>query len=515
MNFSRFGPGGVTAGGVTAQAAGWIVAAGFSLWLPHAWCAPFSGVMFEDAPAFAPDALMPVYRRSLGEPLTERLSERLSLDLIAHYQGHGYLPPAPRLVRVHEQAGILVMEMREPHVARVRLDGREHVDDPAFWSLVQELRGTRPMSRAAFDAWLRRANRFGFAVQGSLMRAARDSPEYVASLRIADRRWQGMMHLDNRGPGQLGHEVAQLSFVHRWPREALGHLRLDAAAAVDHERLRYLGISGGHRLRERGDGLQWSYARSESTLPIPDTARAVDYRRERAEVELRVPLVRRVRQRAEVSLGLRSYDFDQFLDDGRRLRRDRIRAAELGYALTLAGDARRHVVELDLSQGLTGLGASLSPPGAEADFTVLTGRYRYSRRLAASWKVWSDLQVHASADVLPASERFFVGGRSLGGAFDPATLSGDQGLGARIGIDRALHLAGQPVTAFAYYDHGYVWSNDDERPGDDAGSVGLGVRGTYRKLSWSLEVGVPARQPETPSLLEDDPRAFFSLTQRF
>jgi hypothetical protein len=43
----------------------------------------------------------------------------------------------------------------------------------------------------------------------------------------------------------------------------------------------------------------------------------------------------------------------------------------------------------------------------------------------------------------------------------------------------------------------------------------LGVRGAYRKLSWSLELGVPARAPETPTLLEDKPRAFFSLTQQF
>jgi hypothetical protein len=34
-------------------------------------------------------------------------------------------------------------------------------------------------------------------------------------------------------------------------------------------------------------------------------------------------------------------------------------------------------------------------------------------------------------------------------------------------------------------------------------------------LSWSLEVGVPVLKPNTPTLLEDDARVFFSLTQKF
>jgi hemolysin activation/secretion protein len=502
--------------GWTGWMAAWVVTASAVVGVPHAWAAPFSGVMFEDAPSFRPDTLLPVYGQALGAPLSDTLAQRLSLDLIELYRSHGYLAPAPRLVRTHAEAGILVMEMREAHVARVRLDGREHVDAPGFWPLVQELRGTRPLSRAGFDDWLRRANSFGFAVQGSLTRMEADSAEYMASLNVAGRRWQGVVHVDNRGPSQVGGDIAQVSLNYRWPREAWGHLRLDVAAAVDHERLRYVGLSGGHRVRERGERVHWSYARSESTLPIPGTVRTVDYQRERAEVGLRVPLVRRLRQRAELSLAVRSYDLDQFLDDGRRLRRDRIRAAELGYDLAVAGaGGRRHSLEVAMSQGLKGLGASLSPPGAQADFTVLTGRYRYSQGLDTAWRVWTDVHLQASADRLPASERFFIGGRHLGGAFDPATLSGDQGLGVRLGIDRGLSVAGTPVTTFAYYDHGYVWSNDNARPADDAGSVGLGVRGAYRKLSWSLELGVPARAPETPTLLEDKPRAFFSLTQQF
>src|SRR5690606_3345664 len=105
------------------------------------------------------------------------------------------------------------------------------------------------------------------------------------------------------------------------------------------------------------------------------------------------------------------------------------------------------------------------------------------------------------------------GGRSLGGAFDPATLSGDRGLGVRVGLDRSFTVRGREITGYVYYDHGWVRSVERTRPADDAGSMGFGARGALGRLSWSLELGVPAEKPETPTLLEDDPRLFFSLTQ--
>ena len=502
--------------GSARRVACWSTVLVLALFTSAARGAPLAAVMFEDAPALGSAALLPAYHDALGTPLTHELTGRLPHAVAAIYRERGYLPPAPRVVRTRGHAGIVVMEVREPHVVLVRLDGREQTDFPGLQSFIVELRAMRPLGRSGFDAWLGRVNGAGFPVQGSLIRVRADSPGYVASLRIDDRRWQGLMHVDNRGPAQLGREIAQLSLGYRWPNERLGHLRFDAAAAADHERLRYLGISGGHRVNDRGDRLQWSYSRSRSELPVGDTVRRVDYRRERVEVELSVPLVHRLRQRAGVTASLRSYELDQFLDDGRRLRRDRIRVAGIGYDLAMAGDGGgRHTVDVAVLQGLPFLGSSVSPPRAEEDFTAIAGRYGYGRGFAGQWHLRGDLHVQAADDRLPASERFFVGGRALGGAFDPAVLSGDEGLGARLGVDRRIRLAGIPMTAFSYYDHAYVRSRGDSRPSDDVGSAGLGLQGSYGKLTWSVELAVPVKSPRTADVLEDGTRAFFSLTQRF
>lgn len=484
---------------------------------PAAWATPFAGLMFDDGASLSPEALLPAYRDLLGNPLDDALAERLRVRLVDYYRSRGFLPPAPRLVGLNDAAGIVVMELREPRVARVQLDGREHVDATELDPLLRELTDIRPLSHVRFAGWLERANDRGMALRGALVRSSESPYEYIASLRADARRWHGLAHLDNRGPAQIGHEVAQLSVTYAWPRPAFGQLRVDAAAAVDHRRLRYAALSGTHRVSVRGNTLRWKYARSESTLPIPDTTRRVDYDRERAELAYVAPLQRRSRLRTDLSLMLRSYDVDQDLDDGRALRRDRIRALELDYGLIAAADGGgRHSARVSLNQGIDTLGASLWPDGADPTFTALTVEYGYRSRIAR-WQWFGDVSAQASGDRMPASERFFIGGSSLGGAFDPATLSGDEGLGARLGIERSFDAPAlaRPLTVYSYYDHAWVWSHDADRPADDAGSAGLGVRGEVAGLVWNVEVGVPVQTPDTPTLLEDDLRVFFSLTQRF
>lgn len=483
-----------------------------------ALAAPFAGVLFQDGPQMDAEALLPAYRDALGRPITAGLVDQVQAGLIAQYRAGGYLDPAPRLIRQHEAAGLMVLEMREARVGGVHIDGREHVDTAEFATLIRELRAIAPLKRADFSAWLARVNARGYAVRGSLVRSSAEPHLYLASLHSAGRRWYGVAHLDNRGPEQFGHEIAQLSVGYRWPNPGLGQIRVDVASAADPDRLRYAGVAGAHQLRSRGDALRWKYARSESQLPVVNGTRHVDYDRERAELAYGMPLTRRTRRSADLSVGLSSYDLDQHLDDGRAIREDRIRTAWLGYrTVVAAGAGVRHELGVTARQGIDGLGTSLWPDTADADFTAVDASYGYRTPVGDDWRAYGDLSMQISGDRLPSSERFFIGGRELGGAFDPATLSGDQGLGARAGLERTFQVLAlaAPLTAYAYYDHGWVWSNDDTRPADDAGSTGLGVKGQVGGLSWGLELGVPVVKPETPTLLDDDPRLFFSLTQRF
>lgn len=483
------------------------------------WAAPFAAVTIEDESIFTPEDLLPLYQLKLGTPLNEALQRSLTTAITGHYQREGYLAPAPRIARVIDAAGIVVLEIQEPHVARVQVSGREYIEDERFWLLVQQLKQTKPLSRGLFEEWLSEVNKLGLAVQGNLIQATADSNLYLASVRVTEKRWHGLLHLDNRAPEQLGRELLQASFGYRAADERVGYFRLDAATAEDPDRLFYLGLSGTHRLLQRGDTVRWKYSASDSTLPIRSIDRDVEYDRARAELEYKAPLTRRARHRSDLIIGARAYHLDQHLDDGRQLRRDRIRAAHLGYSLAAArGKQHLHRLELSLEKSLaTDLWQSSGVSVSDEDFLVAALDYHYRYAFASHWQTRLNLQLQYSDDHLPSSERFSIGGGRLGGALDPATLSGDKGLGLRWHTERKFQSAmlETPVRGFVYYDHGYVWSNDPTRPADDAGSLGIGVKLAWRGLSIALEAAHPVVKPESPSLLEEDSRLFFSLSQQF
>lgn len=492
-----------------------------------AWCsaaaasAPFSGMVLEDAPALGPADLLPAYADLLGQPMSDRLVVDVSGRLTRLYRDGGYFDPAPRVVRRLDAAGVLVLEVREPALADVRVNGREHVQDPDFWLLVRELQALRPLGPGAFDDWLARANSLGVPVQGRLARSSSAPHQYVASLTVTERRWHGLAYIDNRGPEALGREIAQLSVGYRAVRPWVGQLRVDAAVAVDPDELTYVGAAGEHRITTGGTLLRWRAAHSTSTLPVAGTERSVDHDRRRAVLDVAVPMARQTRVFADLNLALHGYDLAQDLDDGQALRRDRIRAAAVSFDGAYAPDSRqRHRLTASVTQGLDGLGAKTWTRNdfdpVDGDFLVGRMDYRYQRQLDARWRAAADLHLQASGDRLPTSERFFIGGGRLGGAFDPATLSGDDGVGARLTIERTVAIDGVPfaLTAFGYLDHSYVRSNG-ARPSDDAGSVALGARGVRRGLSVTLEVALPVVSPQTPSLIDDDARLLFSVSQRF
>lgn len=481
--------------------------------------APFAGVLVQDEPALSREDLLGTYRQFLGKQIDDALVDDILSGFTALYRQRDYLQPAPRLVRTFPDTGFLVIEMREAHVARVSVSGREHVQQDEFWAHVETLKQTRPLSRKAFDQWLVDASALGVAAQGDLIRAGENAHRYLASVKVQANRLHGLIHTDNRAPPQLGHELAQVMVGYRFRDERAGYLRLDLASAWKTDRLKYGGLSGTHRLRRRGDSLRWKYAYSESLLPLAGLSSDIAYERERIELKYEMPIKKHLRNRSDLSLELRHYGLRQALESGFELRDDILRTSALGYArVDVDKKGRIHRFKAQLERSLqTRFETFNDVSGADESFTVLSLEYRVQQRFKEVWKLHGRLELQASAQRLPGSKRFSIGGGQLGGAYDPATLSADEGLGIRLGLDRTFKVNGldAPLLGYVYYDHGYVQSNSSGFESDHAGSAGIGVRIPVRTLSVSLELAQPVVKPRTPDLLNEDTRLFFTLTQRF
>jgi hemolysin activation/secretion protein len=182
---------------------------------------------------------------------------------------------------------------------------------------------------------------------------------------------------------------------------------------------------------------------------------------------------------------------------------------------------RRHDLTLSLAQGLDSLGAhtmvQASGQQPDLDYQRYVLSYRLAQQIGERWSATLGVQGQWSADNVPESERFIIGGRQLGGAFDPASVTGDRGVGARAEAARigSLPRLNLPVQTYAYVDYGMARSNSDAVPSDSASSAGGGVRMSYGSLSGSLEVATPIEEPHSNPLAQQGTRVFFSLTKTF
>lgn len=482
-----------------------------------------AGVIFEGASHYSPEALLPLYRAELGKPLDAAMQTRIAAGLVARYDADGFLPPAVDLAASHTNAGVLIFTVKEPAVRRVAVSGKEFVTDVRFWQQLDELKAQTPLARRSFHEWLARVNRVdGMFVTGTVSPFGMAGADYMAQLRVTPNALGGLVHIDNQAPEAVGNEIVQGMVAYRFADPRAGQLSLAGAAAVDVDRLRFVAIAGTHGFDDAGRAFEWSASRSKSKLPGAVADDPNDYKRSRITAGLRSPLYRGTTSTLDAWTMLQLYDVDQVDSAGVTVSDERIRSVELGVSTALMGAAgRRHDVTLSIGRGLEVFGAKLAEqpgtPQPDGDFLRFVLSYRLAQPIGERWTVSLGAQGQWSSDDLPESERFFIGGRQLGGAFDPASVTGDRGVGARAEIahTETIPRLTLPLQSYVYVDYGLVRSNEPDFPSDSAASIGAGVRMSFRTYSGSLEVATPLREPSSNPLAENGTRFFFAFTKTF
>ena len=203
--------------------------------------------------------------------------------------------------------------------------------------------------------------------------------------------------------------------------------------------------------------------------------------------------------------GTFSYFNGQTDFEGVELSEDRIRAVRAGLAWD-AIDAWRGVnlADLELSQGLKGLGASpygnplASRAGGRPDFTKVTLYAARLQSLAPRWSVLAAVNTQYAFNELLSPEEFAYGGEQFGRAYDFGRAGRRSGVGFKIDLrytERTTWPIAREIMPYVFYGIGVVWQRNPQ-PGEDARSsaanAGAGVRVTgERGFSGYLEVAKP------------------------
>ena len=164
----------------------------------------------------------------------------------------------------------------------------------------------------------------------------------------------------------------------------------------------------------------------------------------------------------------------------------RIVISELGAAWDFA-DTRGGIsfVDVSLRQGLGLAGAEVSATGPAAGDLYFTSAQLTATRLQSfaesPWSLFTEFRGQISKGVQPNSERYFLGGASIGRGFAPGNTSGDTGYAVRVELRRVLAPGtwAQAANVFGFMDYGQAYDRSIARDGvqqESLGSVGVGAQ---------------------------------------
>jgi hemolysin activation/secretion protein len=334
---------------------------------------------------------------------------------------------------------------------------------------------------------------------------ARDSATtnlYRLDLDTKFERTTGAVRLSNRGTDEAGPNFVLGQVMVNGLLDGQTNLGAMFGAATDYDEYHGLGLLANVGLGMSGARLAFSGFRSRSNPQEPTLDRDDDYLRDRASITYSRPLRGFERANMTLSAGLEADDLE-ILRSGARLRDERLRMLTVGPRWTWRQSRTQYLVGVELVTGLDGLGSGLAAldlaeDPRRADFTLTRLTFTRLGRISERWSVRLDALGQQSAYTLPYGERFKIGGDRLGRGFEVAEIAGDQGIGAKVEVRRALPQAPaalHSVSVYGFYDLGAAWKQD--RPGrESAATAGFGFATQGGRLTGTLEVAKPLTHPD-------------------
>jgi hemolysin activation/secretion protein len=448
--------------------------------------------------------LFDLYREQLGKPVTADSARAIVAALLRKYETDGYSRPQAKLDDALLEVGVLRIDLSEPRIGEVRVNGDPGPHLERLETLGTKLRDDVPITQAEVAETLRQMRSLpGLSLQAT---TARDDPSanvYRLDLDTHFDRTSGVVRLSNRGTDEAGPNfvLGQVMFNGLFGGQT--NLGVAFGSATDYAEFHGLGLLANVGIGTAGGRVSFSGFRSRSNPHEPVVDRDDDYLRGLASLAFTRPLPKFERANLVLSAALDLDDLE-ILRSGERLRDERLRMLSIGPRWGWRHErGAQYFVGVELVQGLDAMGSGLSALDIEddqrrADFTLTRLTFTRVSRFDESWTVRLDALAQQTPHILPYGERFKIGGDRLGRGFEVAEIAGDEGLGAKVEVRRSLDnapavLSGAAV--YGFYDIGAAFKNDV--PGrESAATAGFGFAVQHHRMSSTIELAKPLTHPD-------------------
>ena len=459
-------------------------------------------VVIRGSSVYAAPALFDVYRGQLGKPITADGARAIASALVAKYQHDGYAQPTVQFDDALLAAGVLRIDVFEPRISEVRINGDPGPHLERLESIGAELRSEQPLAQTDLQSAVSRMRELsGLTLSARTERDDSGPNLYRLNLDTEFKRVNTVLKLSNRGTEEAG-PVFLLGQVTAngllGGRTSLGAM---FGSATDYAEYHGIGALAGVGI---GRG-QLSFTAFQSRSNPHEIGVDLDdvYLRNDATVGYVRPIERTDRSSISLTAGFDLADLEITRSDA-MLRDERLRMVKTGALfLWQGGPKTQWASSVEVVKGLDGLGAGLTAldltdDPRQADFFLTHLSLTRLTRFGERWSVRLDALAQQSADVLPYDERFKIGGDRLGRGYEVAEIAGDQGIGAKVEVRRELPGAPAPlerVAVYGFYDIGETWQHDTGYR-DSAATAGFGVAKLGRRVTGTLELAKPLTHPD-------------------
>jgi hemolysin activation/secretion protein len=467
-----------------------------------------SSVEVAGATVFTPDDLRARFDSLLNRqmPVGTIIDTVQKIEAAYHDQGY-FLTRVRGVIEPSATGDVLKVRVTEGYISAVKIDGDIGPAAGLVYGYLKHLEDARPLNSDMLERYILLAKNVPGVTVQPILSPLKDEPGAVQLIAKVDRKpFDATLTDDNRGPRTVGPnellaEVTANSFTSLGDRTSL----IIYNTPFDNEEL-YGQVS--EDVFVGTDGLKLSSYFGYGLLVPGDILRVAGYKSRLllADFAAEYPIIR---TRALSLFITGNFDLSNSIIDeqefdptaSHRASKDDLRILRLGLrtdfqdsflgpSLTGANTATLQIHRglPELFGGTEGGTLYVARPSEVYDFTKITALFDRTQDLYA----WASSRLAAeiaatgqwTRDILPPSEKFFLGGAQFGRGFYNGEITGDRAVEGKvelqfndaydIPVDFLPHIA---VQYYGFYDIGQAW--DVRASGDPSRhieSAGLGIR---------------------------------------
>jgi hemolysin activation/secretion protein len=452
--------------------------------------------------ALSTEALQPLWQAMLGQDVTLQQLYELAARITARYREAGYaLSQVIVPVQDLQRSGATVqLRVIEAYIGAVRVNPADARGAAQIRAALGPVLAEKPVTLVTLENRLLALNDLpGVSAQANIAPGAQSGASDI-ELSIQQRRFSGSASLHNRvskatGPVRLDVGVDAYGLFGAFDHHGL---RVNSSG---NNRLMLLSYNGDASLSVGGASVSWSLSQSRSK-PQTGAAFNLDTDSTTAAFGVSYPLLRGRMTNLSLRGNLSSYNGKTELRQTGVLEAQQLRTLRLGVSADRSDTAGGiNLLDVELTKGLTGLGASTSEQLSSARFGVKPGFTKlnvYAARLQDLGGAWSALlavQGQHTSDLLPNAEQFGLGGDVFLRGYSPSEILGDKGFAAKLEVRWNQNLGAVAATMYAYAETGRTTLRGvfgDPNVNTTVHSYGLGLRATLPGgLRGYLEIAKP------------------------